>query len=154
MKCIFQQCKNEATEGGCLCDPCRFLLYSDQGVYSNEMTIKDLSAHEQDPNGIGAHEAGAKLDQGKIKAGLVLGDFARALLAVCEVGTFGANKYSESGWLSVPDAKKRYKDAKVRHMLERMIGVELDSESELPHLAHEAWNALAILELHIREQEK
>lgn len=109
---------------------------------------------ERDPNGIGAHDAGAKLDHGKIKSGLVLGDFARALQAVCEVGTFGANKYSESGWLSVPDAEKRYEDAKVRHMLERMSGVQLDSDSRLKHLAHEAWNALAILELQIRREKE
>lgn len=107
---------------------------------------------EHDPSGIAAHEAGAKLDAGKLKAGLVFGDFAKALKAVCEVGTFGANKYSDSGWLSVDNAARRYEDAKVRHMLERMSGVELDSDSGLPHLAHEAWNALAILELALRKE--
>ena len=109
---------------------------------------------EEDPSGIGAHEAGAKLDSGKSKSGLVLGDFANALQAVCEVGTFGANKYSESGWLSVPNAERRYEDAKVRHMLERMSGIELDDDSRLKHLAHEAWNALAILELQIRREKE
>ena len=35
---------------------------------------------EQDPNGKSPHELGAKLDAGKIRPGLVLGGFARALL--------------------------------------------------------------------------
>lgn len=106
--------------------------------------------NEKDPNGIDQHKAGAKLDDGKIYAGLVLGDFANALKAVAEVGTFGANKYSKSGWLSVPDGIARYEDAKTRHWLARMSGERLDSDSGLMHKAHEAWNALAVLELELR----
>ena len=52
---------------------------------------------EKDPHGKGQHETGSKLDHGKIKADLVLGDFAKALIEVCKVGTFGAEKYTESG---------------------------------------------------------
>ena len=58
-----------------------------------------MSAAELDPNGKDPHAPGAKLDQGKIRMGLVMGGFARALLAVGEVGTFGANKYSDNGWM-------------------------------------------------------
>lgn len=52
---------------------------------------------ESDPSGKNQHEPGAKLDAGKIKAG-VLGQFARALLAVAEVGTHGQEKYTRGGW--------------------------------------------------------
>ena len=103
---------------------------------------------ERDPNGKDQHEPGAKLDNGKVRAG-VLADFGEALDAVAMVGTYGANKYTRNGWESVPNAIERYTDAKWRHLLaqhERMY----DHESELMHLAHEAWNVLAVLELTLR----
>lgn len=101
----------------------------------------------QDPNGLNQHEPGAKLDGGKQKAWLVLAGFARALKLVVQVGTYGANKYSEDGWKSVPNGEKRYRDAFVRHLLDYMGGERLDPESKLPHLAHIAWNALALIQL-------
>lgn len=106
---------------------------------------------EEDPNGKDQHEPGAKLDAGKLRPHLVLGDFANALTAVCEVGTFGANKYSDSGWISVPDAVSRYREAQFRHWLARQRGERVDPDSGLLHEAHEVWNALAVLELKIRE---
>ncbi len=108
--------------------------------------------HESDPSGKNPHEAGAKLDAGKLRADLVLGDFAHALEAVVEVGTFGANKYSPSGWLCLEDAEQRYADAAGRHWLKMKQGEEIDPDSGLPHLAHYAWNVLAGLELTMREE--
>lgn len=105
---------------------------------------------ENDPTGRNPHEAGAKLDAGKLRAGLVLGDFSRALTEVCAVGTFGANKYTPHGWLSVPDAQQRYTDAMMRHWLKDQAGEAYDPDSGLPHMAHFAWNALALLELALR----
>lgn len=80
-------------------------------------------------------------------------DFPRALLAVAAVTTFGAKKYTPRGWVSVPSADERYDDAKGRHLLKGYIEPE-DPESQLQHLAHEAWNALAVLELHLRKKER
>ena len=105
---------------------------------------------EADPNGIEQHKPGAKLDQGKLFASLVLGDFARALEKVSGIGTFGANKYTERGWLSVPNGARRYADARMRHWLRRMSGESYDPDSGMLHLAHEAWNVLAELELYLR----
>jgi len=110
-------------------------------------------SHELDPNGIDPHNGGAKLDKGKVKAALVMKDFARALWKVCEVGTFGANKYSASGWVQVPDGFNRYDDALMRHKLKEWMGEEIDDDSEIEHLAHAAWNALATLEFKLREKE-
>jgi len=104
---------------------------------------------EKDPHGIGQHDPGAKLDSGKILAG-VLSDFSYALQAVAEVGTFGANKYSRGGWQSVPDGVTRYSDALWRHLLAERHE-SLDQDSGLLHAAHLAWNALSRLELKIRE---
>lgn len=105
---------------------------------------------ESDPNGIEQHAPGAKLDEGKPDTGL-LQMFGRALLAVSEVGTFGASKYSRGGWRSVPNGVDRYTAALGRHFLEE--GFEkIDPDSNLLHAAHLAWNALARLELILEEE--
>lgn len=111
-------------------------------------------APESDPNGIGQHEAGAKLDAGKVRLDLVLGSFARALEAVGRVGTSGASKYTDNGWLSVPAGTSRYRDALLRHYLQDKRGEYEDRETGHAHLAHMAWNALAVLELELRNREK
>jgi len=113
---------------------------------SNEST-------ESDPNGKDAHDPGAKLDAGKPRMTLVLGGFGKALRAVAEVGTYGADKYSDNGWMQVPNGVERYTDALFRHIFDEQNGQELDSDTEMLHAAHAAWNALARLELKIRETE-
>ena len=108
---------------------------------------------ESDPSGLDRHSPGAKLDAGKQRPHLVLGDFARALSLVAEVGTFGASKYTAHGWLSVERGVERYADAGMRHWLKRMAGELRDPDSGLLHEAHECWNKLAELELRMREAE-
>jgi hypothetical protein len=98
------------------------------------------------------HVSGVKLDAGKPRVSLVLGDFSKALWAVSQIGTFGANKYTDSGWLDVPDGISRYADAQLRHCLLAEQGELFDSESEMLHVAHEAWNCLAKLELILQTQ--
>ena len=107
---------------------------------------------ERDPGGIDPHTPGAKLDEGKVLAG-VLGDFAYALEMVARVGTFGALKYSRGGWQQVADGVTRYSDALWRHLLAERHQVD-DMDSGLPHAAHLAWNALARLELMIGSKER
>jgi len=106
---------------------------------------------ETDPYGKDQHESGAKVDAGKNRLGLVLGGFALALEQVGWIGTFGAEKYSPNGWLSVPDGQERYKDALYRHLLAYERGEDVDKDSDLLHLAHLAWNALAVLEKELRK---
>lgn len=108
---------------------------------------------ELDPNGIDAHAPGAKLDAGKCRMHLVLSGFARALYAVGEVGTFGANKYSPNGWKEVPNADERYQDAGMRHQFKEMMGEKVDPDSNLLHAAHAAWNALAHLEFVLQQSQ-
>lgn len=105
---------------------------------------------EKDPSGLSPHQPGAKLDAGKVQAAL-LQDFAFALLAVAEVGTFGANKYSRGGWQSVENGETRYSDALWRHLLKGRHEA-IDPDSNLTHAAHAAWNALAVLELALRQE--
>lgn len=103
---------------------------------------------ETEPNGLDQHAAGAKMDGGKIQAAL-LKDFSLALLEVAKVATSGATKDSRGGWQSVEDGIARYDNAKWRHMLAERHE-ERDQESGLLHAAHEAWGALARLELILR----
>lgn len=109
---------------------------------------------ELDPNGKAPNESGAKLDSGKNRLGLVLLAFSRALEAVGEVGTYGANKYTDNGWIEVPNGVARYTDAMLRHLLKEAKGELKDMDTELLHAAHTAWNALARLDLILREQEE
>ena len=117
---------------------------------SYEAAMITAAERDKDLNGVDQPSAGAKLDAGKPRAALVLGGFAKALLEVAKVGTFGANKYTDNGWMEVENGKDRYADAGLRHFLYKAAGEELDPESGLDHLAHEAWNALARLELALR----
>lgn len=108
---------------------------------------------ESDPHGKPANTPGAKLDAGKTRTGLVLHGFARALNAVAEVGTYGAEKYTPNGWIEVPDGQARYTDAMYRHLMREAAGECADPDTGLAHAAHAAWNALARLDLMIREKE-
>lgn len=107
-------------------------------------------SEQRDPNGKSPHDPGAKLDAGKTRLGLVLLGFSRALEEVGKVGTFGANKYTDNGWESVPNGIERYTDAMLRHLLATAMGELRDKESGLHHDAHAAWCALARLELTLR----
>lgn len=99
----------------------------------------------------GNHIPGAKEDQGKPDLDLVLGDFGDALMEVGKVGTFGAAKYSRSGWLRVPEGNRRYRSALWRHLIISK-SEQIDPESGLSHLAHAAWNALATLQLYLKNE--
>jgi hypothetical protein len=106
---------------------------------------------ESDPNGVGQHEHGAKLDAGKPDASLLL-MFGRALLETSRIGTYGARKYTRGGWQGVSDGVNRYTAAMLRHLLAENESV-LDRETGLRHASQVAWNALARLELILREEE-
>ena len=109
---------------------------------------------ETDPNGKSLNEPGAKADAGKLRPSLIIKDMANAILAVTKIASDGAIKYTPGGWIVVPEAEARYEDAHLRHMLKRFAGEDIDTDSHSLHLAHEAWNALAKLELHLRNANK
>lgn len=104
---------------------------------------------EYDPLGIDQHEGGAKLDSGKPDASL-LKDFGLALLEVAKVSTKGAIKYSRGGWQEVPDGHNRYTAAMMRHFFQEKYE-DIDEDTQMLHMAQVAWNALARLELYLRE---
>ena len=125
------------------------VLKDRMGQLLEEKTPLKLISGGGDPHGKDQHEPGAKLDAGKLRASLMVSDFPRALLEVIGVVSYGAEKYSDSGWLSVPDAEKRYKDALYRHLLAAELE-ENDPESGHSHMAHASWNIMALMELKAR----
>lgn len=126
-------------------------------AYEDQLMIETFSNNksyqlEADPNGLDAHTAGSKLDAGKNRLGLVLGAFSPALVGVGRVGTYGANKYTDNGWLSVTNGVERYTDAMYRHLFAEAMGELKDKDTEILHAAHAAWNALARLTLLLKDR--
>jgi len=117
--------------------------------------VNNAGKTEADPNGMPAHTPGAKMDYGKapVTQG-VLHYFPRALKAVAMVSFAGAQKYAWKGWEAVPDGINRYQNALGRHLLAEEIEGPVDADTKCLHKAQIAWNALAALELYLREQEK
>lgn len=116
------------------------------------------------PDFIAQHKPGAKMDQGKVHADLLV-LMGRALMAVAWVGTYGETKYTRGGFLEVPDAFNRYTAAMFRHVFKEEIEGTFDlgdpfyetEEGEpfkgtVRHDAQVAWNALARLEIRLREE--
>lgn len=130
--------------------------YAEGGIVpgATAPTAPDLPGETRHLSSTDLHVPGAKDDKGKPMAGVLL-DFSRALQSVVDVGTYGAKKkYTRTGWTTVPEGSQRYLDAMMRHLLAMDVDPDgLDKETGLPHLAHLAWNALAVLELQARRKE-
>lgn len=94
-----------------------------------------------------------KFDQGKPHVYSVLRYFPRALEQVARVNEHGAKLHGWNTWSDIPDASSRYADAQLRHELAQCQGILHDTDSKLLHQAHIVWNALARLELMLKNQE-
>ena len=93
---------------------------------------------------------GKKYDTGKSMVGTLSRVFSRALLGVGQTIEFGTRKYPKpDNWKKVEGAFERYQDSMMRHYLKFLSGEERDSETNILHLCHMAWNALAITELYL-----
>lgn len=118
----------------------------EEGELLNECQSKDNNYDLTDDG------TGKKYDNGKPMAGTLTDVFSRALMAVGACIEFGTHKYPDpKNWQLVDNGIKRYRDAMIRHLLKYNAGIDKDEETGLPHLAHMAWNALAILELYMQE---
>ena len=95
---------------------------------------------------------GKKYDNGKSMVGTLCRVFPRALLGIGQCIAFGTKKYPKpDNWKLVDGAFTRYQDSMMRHYLKFLAGQEKDSETNLLHLKHMVWNALAVLELYLME---
>lgn len=96
---------------------------------------------------------GTKLDEGKPRVAEMIQDFSIPLEYVAKIWAFGADKYSKGNWKCVKNGFDRYSNAMVRHLMKESDGPGVDSESELLHAGHVAWNALARLHFLLQAQE-
>jgi len=88
-------------------------------------------------------ENGRKFDQNKLEYGLVP---PIGFKAVVEILTIGAQKYDRDNWKHVPDGKRRYFDAAMRHLWDWKSGERFDEETSKNHLAHAICNLMFLLE--------
>lgn len=102
--------------------------------------MRDLLGHED----VVTFATGAIRSSDSEKARWDLLQF-RALNEVARVHTFGAAKYGSDNWrLGVP--YRRLVGSLLRHLYAWLLDERCDAESGLHHLAHAAWNLLALLE--------
>ncbi len=126
----------------------------DECIDEEEKNRRVAELHAKLDTATSLHQPGAKEDGSKVPVrSLLLEYFPRALTEVAKVSDFGARKYTPHGWRSVPNGIERYADAGMRHAIAEITGGHLDRETGLHHAAHEAWNALARLELMLTEEE-
>jgi len=69
----------------------------------------------------------------------------RQVEEVVKVFTFGASKYEDYGWQSVPEARNVYLDAAMRHIGARLSGELRDAETGYSHMAHAVCCLLAVM---------
>lgn len=86
--------------------------------------------------------SGVKHDSEKLRLDLLPWD---ALEPVARVLQFGAKKYDDDNWRKVPDQRRRYFAAALRHLSAWKRGEKIDPESGLPHLAHAACCVLFLI---------
>lgn len=83
---------------------------------------------------------GLRFNAGKLRYDLLPADGLEDLV---KVYTKGAEKYAPRNWELGMDWSKCYASL-MRHVQEWAKGNDLDEETGLPHMAHAAWNAIAL----------
>ncbi len=70
-----------------------------------------------------------------------------AVASIVDVLGYGAKLYAPDNWRLVPEARRRYYAAALRHLVAWWLGEKRDPESTHPHLAHAACCLLFLLAL-------
>lgn len=83
-----------------------------------------------------------KYDQEKLRYDLIPPEHFEE---VAKIFTLGAKKYGDNNWQNLEGWDSRYYSALLRHLFAWRSGEKLDPESGEHHLAHAAWNVLALL---------
>lgn len=74
--------------------------------------------------------------------------------SVVMVLTKGAQTYDDDNWKKVPNAKRRYYAAVLRHMKDYQKGEYLDKDDGEPHLAHAICDLIFLLWFNNQERNK
>lgn len=64
---------------------------------------------------------------------------------IIKVLEYGAEKYSPENWKKLPDFRRRYINAAMRHLVAYVKGERIDEETGLSHIAHLGCNVLFLL---------
>lgn len=127
---------------------------SDEVVFNRIVKLNEEEYKKEPVYDLTDDGKGKKYDSGKSMVGTLCRVFPRALLGVGQCIEFGTHKYPDpKNWVKVENAFNRYQDSMMRHYLKFLAGQEKDSETNLLHLKHMVWNALAVLELYLMENE-
>ncbi len=86
-------------------------------------------------------EAGLRFNEGKLRYDLLE---PYAIEQLTKIFTMGAQKYAPHNWLKGIPWMSMVASLE-RHLAEFKKGVDFDEESKLLHMAHVAWNAMAIV---------
>lgn len=78
----------------------------------------------------------------------------RTVKTIISVLMHGAKKYEDENWRRVPDGRRRYYEAALRHIVAWWEGEKNDPESGLPHLAHAVCCLIFIMEIEKQSEEK
>ena len=89
---------------------------------------------------------GLRYDTGKLRLDLIPPEWLEALASVL---TVGATKYAPRNWEKGMAWSKVYGPL-MRHVLAWLKGERDDSETKQAHMAHVAWNALALMVYEMR----
>ena len=103
-----------------------------------------IKSHTDPVGELGISGVGKKDDEGKLRWDLLP---LKEIEDIVKIYTFGAEKYGDNTWQNLKGGYNRYKAAMFRHLMEFEKGNINDEESGLNHLAHMAWNAIAMLYL-------
>lgn len=107
-----------------------------------ESSIKNYVRNEEEESQMGQKTA-ARFSQGKIRHDLIA---PWALDQIAKVYTYGTIKYDDDNWWKGLKWKKDVFGCILRHIWKWFRGERNDDESGVHHLAHAAWNCIALME--------
>lgn len=106
----------------------------------SEMNTYKRTKEEEDQLGKGI---GARFSDGKIRHDLIP---PWPIEQIALIYSFGVRKYSENNWWGGLRWRKDVFGCILRHIWKWCRGEKNDKESGLHHLAHAAWNCIALME--------
>ena len=107
-----------------------------------ENEVKEYIRSTEEERQMGQETAG-RFSAGKIRHDLIA---PWALDQIAKVYTYGTIKYSDDNWWKGLRWKRDVFGCILRHVWKWFRGEQNDDESGLHHLAHAAWNCMALME--------
>lgn len=110
------------------------------GMWMEDVKPVDVFTRNKEQESQLGKETAARFDQGKPRYDLIP---PYALHEIVLVYTYGCHKYDPDNWWKGMGWRKVI-GPMLRHIFKWMRGEKYDHESGLHHLAHAAWNAIAL----------